>query len=172
MHLLHFSYERTRRGIAACCVGHVMSATDFRPSPPSFFIVLTSTSAVVPQNHHHYRHSTEHAQDNMLIASPRTYVTDVNIALLFMPNKCCAAIFLYKGVYHLMNQAGGGIWTHAVSTDLAHWAHIPDALVANPNSTWDYQGPCDGTASFPAGAYGFDGACKVAAYSTCTSCKH
>eukprot|EP00039_Didymoeca_costata_P023013 m.347742 g.347742 ORF g.347742 m.347742 type:complete len:140 (+) comp33911_c0_seq1:50-469(+) len=59
------------------------------------------------------------------------------------------AIFQYKGIWHVMNQAGGGIWTHAISTDLAHWAHIPDALVANKSSPWDHSGPCDGTASFP-----------------------
>ena len=59
------------------------------------------------------------------------------------------AIFLYKGIYHVMNQAGGGNWTHAVSNDLVHWKHIDDALGRGSGNEWDEQGPCDGTASFP-----------------------
>ena len=30
------------------------------------------------------------------------------------------AVFHYGGLYHVMNQAGGGNWTHAISNDLIH----------------------------------------------------
>ena len=49
-----------------------------------------------------------------------------------------------------MLKAGGGNWTHAISADGVHWYHIADALGRGPsNSTWDNQGACDGTVSFP-----------------------
>ena len=60
------------------------------------------------------------------------------------------AIFFYRGLYHVMCQAGGGNWTHAVSSDLSRWFRIQDALGKGaPNSSWDRDGPCDGTLSFP-----------------------
>ena len=62
------------------------------------------------------------------------------------------AIFQHRGLYHIMNQAGGGDWTNAVSDDLVHWAHLPHALDPTPPSkTWphDWGGPCDGSLSFP-----------------------
>lgn len=69
--------------------------------------------------------------------------------------------------------AGGGVWTHVVSKDLAHWAHIPDALDAGPhNSTWDKFGPCDGTVSFPNGPYGFDGECPRPVRAVCRLYDH
>lgn len=64
------------------------------------------------------------------------------------------AIFSFRGIWHVMNQAGGGNWTHAVSNDLAHWFHIDDALGRGHGNEWDDQGPCDGTASFPDLGYG------------------
>merc|ERR1712072_427174 len=75
------------------------------------------------------------------------------------------AIFQYKGLWHVMNQAGGGNWTHAISADLAHWFHIDDALGRNGSSSWDHSGPCDGTASFPNLGYGpYDGSTPVIMY--------
>jgi len=62
------------------------------------------------------------------------------------------AIFKHRGLYHVMNQAGGGDWTNAVSSDLVHWAHLPHALKeTKPSKTWhhDWGGPCDGSLSFP-----------------------
>lgn len=65
------------------------------------------------------------------------------------------AIFEYKGIYHVMCQAGGGNWTHAVSNDLVTWYRVKDALGRGPkNSSWDRFGPCDGTASFPGDGQG------------------
>lgn len=62
------------------------------------------------------------------------------------------AIFYYKGLFHMMEQAGGGTWTHEISNDLVHWYTLQDALGPGlKNSSWDHSGPCDGTASFPAG---------------------
>ena len=56
----------------------------------------------------------------------------------------------YKGLWHVMNQAGGGNWTHAISNDLSHWYHLKDALGRGAKSSpWDHDGPCDGTLSFP-----------------------
>ena len=34
-------------------------------------------------------------------------------------------VFKYKGLYHVMNQAGGGNWTHAISSDLVQCASPP-----------------------------------------------
>ena len=61
------------------------------------------------------------------------------------------------------NQAGGGNWTHAISSDLIHWFHIADALGRGPHSsTWDNQGACDGTVSFPdLGKAPFDGSTPI-----------
>eukprot|EP00041_Stephanoeca_diplocostata_P017920 m.370352 g.370352 ORF g.370352 m.370352 type:complete len:629 (+) comp20858_c0_seq34:199-2085(+) len=65
------------------------------------------------------------------------------------------AIFEYKGIYHVMCQAGGGNWTHAVSNDLVRWFRVQDALGrGDKDSTWDRFGPCDGTASFPGASQG------------------
>eukprot|EP01046_Picozoa_sp_COSAG06_P024278 COSAG06_NODE_1971_length_7939_cov_87.132908_5_plen_278_part_00 len=73
---------------------------------------------------------------------------------------------VYEGLYHVMNQAGGGNWTHAISNDLIHWFHIADALGRGPtNSTWDNQGACDGTVSFPdLGEAPFDGSTPILMY--------
>lgn len=71
-----------------------------------------------------------------------------------------------------MNQAGGGNWTHAISNDLIHWKHIQDTLGRGPsNSTWDRQGPCDGTLSFPnLGKAPYDGSVPIIMYGPdCTS---
>jgi hypothetical protein len=81
-----------------------------------------------------------------------TTVTLKNGSTILKPRNLNDAngIFQYKGVWHAMNQAGGGTWSHAVSHDGARWAHVQDALVAGPhNSSWDHSGPCDGTVSFP-----------------------
>lgn len=73
------------------------------------------------------------------------------------------AIFEYKGIYHAMNQAGGGNWTHAISDDLVRWFHVKEALsvgtqLANRtiSQKWGPHdiGPCDGTVSFPEGQPG------------------
>ena len=76
------------------------------------------------------------------------------------------AVFEYKGIYHVMNQAGGGNWTHAISNDLVHWFHIADALGRGPKaSTWDDQGACDGTVSFPdLGKAPYDGTVPILMY--------
>ena len=77
------------------------------------------------------------------------------------------AIFRYRGLWHLMNQAGGGGWAHSVSEDLVHWYHLANALGKGPaNSTWDENGPCDGTISFPDLGRGppFDGSSPVLLY--------
>ena len=68
-----------------------------------------------------------------------------------------------------MNQAGGGTWSHAVSHDGARWAHVQDALVAGArNSSWDHEGPCDGTVSFPdLGAAPYDGSTPIILYGQC-----
>jgi hypothetical protein len=75
-------------------------------------------------------------------------------------------VFEYRGIYHVMNQAGGGNWTHAISSDLVHWFHIADALGRGPrNSSWDRQGACDGTVSFPdLGKPPFDGSTPIIMY--------
>ena len=69
------------------------------------------------------------------------------------------AVFSFRGVWHVMHQGGGGNWSHVVSSDLARWFRLPDAL----GREWDNKvGPCDGTISFPGGdqgvvaAYGVD----------------
>ena len=38
------------------------------------------------------------------------------------------AVFQFKGLYHVMLQAGGGNWTHGVSSDMVRWFTMPDAL--------------------------------------------
>ena len=65
-----------------------------------------------------------------------------------------------------MLKAGGGNWTHAISADGVHWYHIADALGRGPsNSTWDNQGACDGTVSFPdLGKAPFDGSTPIIMY--------
>ena len=76
------------------------------------------------------------------------------------------AIFEYRGIYHLMMQAGGGNWTHFVSNDLVHWHHLRDALDSGgPNITFPDRGPCDGSVSFPnLGAPPYDGSTPVILY--------
>eukprot|EP01052_Picozoa_sp_SAG31_P049328 SAG31_NODE_10747_length_1103_cov_0.955179_1_plen_229_part_01 len=62
------------------------------------------------------------------------------------------AVFSHRGLYHIMNQAGGGDWTNAVSADLVHWYHLNHALDASttgPLAREKWGGPCDGTLSFP-----------------------
>jgi hypothetical protein len=62
------------------------------------------------------------------------------------------AIFQHRGLFHIMNQAGGGDWTNAVSADLVHWFHLQHALDPTPQSkAWPHNwgGPCDGSLSFP-----------------------
>jgi hypothetical protein len=72
-------------------------------------------------------------------------------------------ILEYKGIFHAFVQGGlgrdgmvgdwsTGGWTHAVSNDLVHWYHVKDALGRGPsNSSWDHDGPCDGTLSLTDG---------------------
>ena len=45
----------------------------------------------------------------------------------------------------------GWRWAHKVSSDLAHWYPIADALTPNmtASTSWDDKGACDGTLSFP-----------------------
>ena len=69
----------------------------------------------------------------------------------------------YKGIFHAFVQGGlgrsglvgdwsTGGWTHAVSNDLVRWFHVKDALGRGPStSTWDHDGPCDGTLSLTDG---------------------
>ena len=46
------------------------------------------------------------------------------------------AIFEYKGLYHSMCQAGGGVWTHAISNDLIHWVSgAPSKCNSRPRPT-------------------------------------
>jgi hypothetical protein len=62
------------------------------------------------------------------------------------------AVFSHRGLYHIMNQAGGGDWTNAVSADLVHWYHLNHALdpsTRGPLAREKWGGPCDGTLSFP-----------------------
>ncbi len=78
------------------------------------------------------------------------------------------AIFEHRGLYHIMNQAGGGDWTNAVSSDLVHWFHLEHALDPTPRSTaWPHSwgGPCDGSLSFPnLGAPPYNGSTPVILY--------
>ena len=47
------------------------------------------------------------------------------------------AVFQYKGLYHVMLQAGGGNWTHGVSSDMVRWFTLPDALNRDSKIPWD-----------------------------------
>ena len=70
----------------------------------------------------------------------------------------------YKGIFHAFVQGGlgrsglvgdwsTGGWTHAVSNDLVRWYHVKVALGRGPmNSSWDHDGPCDGTLTLTDGA--------------------
>ena len=59
------------------------------------------------------------------------------------------AVFLSRGVWHIMNQRGAGSgWNHATSTDGAHWKHRPDAINLH-SAGYRLGGACDGTLSFP-----------------------
>lgn len=75
------------------------------------------------------------------------------------------AIFLHRGLYHVMNQAGGGDWTNAVSSDLVHWYHLKHALDAGHNGGHNWGGPCDGSLSFPdLGVEPYNGSTPVIMY--------
>ena len=78
------------------------------------------------------------------------------------------AIFQHRGLYHIMNQAGGGDWTNAVSSDLVHWFHLQHALDPTPQSkAWPHNwgGPCDGSLSFPdLGVTPYNGSTPVILY--------
>ena len=86
------------------------------------------------------------------------------------------AIFQHRGVFHMMHQCDGGpaglpcgggwegrnphpdkdeqtffhSWGHVVSTDLARWRRVPDALTPSFKG-YEHGSDCDGTVSFPAG---------------------
>ena len=76
----------------------------------------------------------------------------------------CNGVLEYRGLFHQFVQGGlgrsgmvgewsTGGWTHAVSNDLVRWYHVKDALGRGPaNSTWDHDGPCDGTLTLTDGA--------------------
>ena len=79
------------------------------------------------------------------------------------------AIFEFKGLFHVMMQAGGGNWTHGVArTAAGPWFTEIDALNRATAATlpWDsHQGPCDGSASFPdLGKAPYDGSTPVILY--------
>ncbi len=89
--------------------------------------------------------------------------------LVMEPLNDANAIFEFKGLYHVMMQAGGGNWTHGVSSSPAGpWYIEIDALsrATNASLPWDsHQGPCDGSASFPdLGAPPYDGSTPVILY--------
>lgn len=52
--------------------------------------------------------------------------------LVMEPLNDANAIFEYKGLYHAMNQAGGGNWTYTISNDLVSWYRVRDALGRGP----------------------------------------
>ena len=76
----------------------------------------------------------------------------------------CNAVLEYKGIYHHFVQGGlgrsgmvgdwsTGGWTHAVPNDLVRWFHVKEALGrGRANSSWDHDGPCDGTLTLTDGA--------------------
>jgi hypothetical protein len=76
------------------------------------------------------------------------------------------AIFFYRGIYHIMNQDGGGNWTNSISNDLVHWYHTQNVLGYGPSrSTWDVGGACDGQLSFPdLGKPPFNGSTPIIMY--------
>eukprot|EP01052_Picozoa_sp_SAG31_P020074 SAG31_NODE_1492_length_8126_cov_5.005731_4_plen_760_part_00 len=75
------------------------------------------------------------------------------------------AITEYRGIYHLMMQEGGGIWSHMVSNDLVRWYHIQDALPSGVNMSFPDHGPCDGTMSYPdLGESPYNGSVPVIVY--------
>ena len=89
--------------------------------------------------------------------------------LVMEPLNDANAIFEFKGLFHVMMQAGGGNWTHGVSTTAAGpWFTEIDALdrATNASLPWDsHQGPCDGSASFPdLGEAPYDGSTPVIMY--------
>lgn len=124
------------------------------PAPPNPNI-LGCTSA-----HDHPSWPTYHAFNNVSVEP------GPNGKLKMRPLNDANAIFLYKGIYHLMMQAGGGIWTHSVSNDLTRWYHLIDALGSGgPNITFPDKGPCDGSLSFPdLGAPPYNGSTPVIIY--------
>ena len=61
------------------------------------------------------------------------------------------AVFTFGGLWHVFHQGGGGNWSHVVSSDLARWYRLPDALSRQFDNI---VGPCDGTISFPGGGQG------------------
>lgn len=74
------------------------------------------------------------------------------------------AVLEYKGIFHAFVQGGlgrsgmvgdwsTGGWTHAVSNDSVRWYRVKPALGRGPvNSSWDHDGPCDGTLTPQEGA--------------------
>eukprot|EP01048_Picozoa_sp_COSAG05_P029858 COSAG05_NODE_10052_length_586_cov_0.745380_1_plen_140_part_10 len=79
--------------------------------------------------------------------------TSTPTELVMEPLNDANAIFEFRGLFHVMMQAGGGNWTHGVSTSAAGpWFTEIDALTRATKATlpWDsHQGPCDGSVSFP-----------------------
>lgn len=89
--------------------------------------------------------------------------------LVMEPLNDANAIFEFMGLFHVMMQAGGGNWTHGVSTSAAGpWFTEIDALTRSSNASlpWDsHQGPCDGATSFPdLGRAPFNGSTPVIMY--------
>jgi hypothetical protein len=79
------------------------------------------------------------------------------------------AVFEFKGLFHVMMQAGGGNWTHGVASSAAGpWFTEIDALnrATAASLPWDsHQGPCDGSASFPdLGTAPYNGSTPVIMY--------
>jgi hypothetical protein len=95
--------------------------------------------------------------------------TPGDTSLRMEPLNDANAIFEFKGLFHVMMQAGGGNWTHGVSTTAAgSWFTQIDALnrATNASLPWDsHQGPCDGSTSFPdLGKAPYDGSTPVIMY--------
>ena len=89
--------------------------------------------------------------------------------LVMEPLNDANTIFEFKGLFHVMMQAGGGNWTHGVAhTAAGPWFTEIDALnrATNASLPWDsHQGPCDGSASFPdLGKAPYDGSTPVIMY--------
>jgi hypothetical protein len=89
--------------------------------------------------------------------------------LVMEPLNDANAIFQFRGLFHVMMQAGGGNWTHGVAaTPAGPWFTEIDALnrATRASLPWDsHQGPCDGSASFPdLGHAPFNGSTPVILY--------
>ena len=87
-------------GLIVCCF-----ALD-PPSPPTGGFPDTGLEC-------QWAKSTQNAQYHIV-----NNVTERNGVLRAEPLNDANGVFKYKGLYHVMNQAGGGNWTHAISSDL------------------------------------------------------